>query len=820
MNLRNIFLYWIGKEYNLILILRDLIYLHSKSGKGYNIILITEKNINEYITNIPDYFYKLCPAHQADFVRVNVICDYGGIWLDSDIIVMQELDSLFDLIDNQNGFFIKENNELLCIGVFGSKKNTQLMQNWKNNLINILDKKKQNIKWCELGSNILENINKLNPEFYINYKIFNGLDNMYPVNWNNCIEEFINKPYENYNNIIREFQPIVVLVNSVYKNLENKTIKEITEGDNSISYFINKSLENFNIKKQKIYSDENILVYKNNDYISNSIIDYQCWEPNISNIFETIIKNNNNNDNTYDIIDIGCNLGYFSLVSAKKTNINKIYSIDGNINNINILNINIKINNINNIHTFNLCISDKTGKTYEPENKEFAYKIGNIGGLKFMESNNLNHELVSSITIDDLIKQNNIKNILIMKIDIEGGELNALKGAINSIKSKIIKNIIIEISPKFNNDSYEILKLLFINNYEIFNIPNYECGNYNLDDAFLKNLKKVSLINIKNFISSIGNQTNILAIKKYNFVIITDWIIKYITKEHFMFAKNLEKLGWKIIKLSDLNIEKIKKQIGIVLCITYDDFDISQLKCDNLFVIYKIDDLFPYKQIRHTCINNANMIIGPYQYLFNTDKIINIYPNINNVKNYKISYSAVNEFYSNIEFNYNPIKKILVSGAMNDCYPLRKVIANKIETQNNIDILQHPGYNINIYENNSNAIVNEKYYNKLNEYLCCFTDTLSFDYILLKIFEICSVGSLLLVQDSIYKELNNLGLYDEINCIMCNINNIDLKIDWILDENNRQTVDNIRNNGMNLVRNKHNTYERALEFTKLFNINI
>ena len=94
---RNVFLYWIGEEYKLILILRKLINLHSKNGKGYNVKLITHENIKDYISDLPDYFYKLRPAHQADYVRVNVICDYGGIWLDSDTLVIDSLDSLFNI---------------------------------------------------------------------------------------------------------------------------------------------------------------------------------------------------------------------------------------------------------------------------------------------------------------------------------------------------------------------------------------------------------------------------------------------------------------------------------------------------------------------------------------------------------------------------------------------------------------------------------------------------------------------------------------------------------------------------------------------------
>lgn len=241
---RNIFLYWCGPEYKLISILRDLIYLHSKNGKGYKVHLISDNNINEYIKNIPEYFSKLCYAHQADFVRVHVICDYGGIWLDSDTLVLDSLDSLFDLIDKKNGFFIKENNEYLWNGIFGSKANLPIMNEWKKEMMIILDDKQDKINWTEIGNTILKNLYEKDSTLFDNYEIFNGLDNLYPINWNNCVSEFIEKPYDNYKNIVREYQPLVVLVNSVYRKIENMSKLEILQGNMPINYFINKSLNN------------------------------------------------------------------------------------------------------------------------------------------------------------------------------------------------------------------------------------------------------------------------------------------------------------------------------------------------------------------------------------------------------------------------------------------------------------------------------------------------------------------------------------------------------------------------------------------------
>lgn len=244
-NQNNVFIYWVGNEYKLIKILRELMYYHSLNNNNYKIHFINENNIREYIDYIPEIFHKLQPAHQADFVRVNVICKYGGIWLDSDTIVMNDLSSLFNTINKKDGFLIKEYNSILN-GVFGSKKETPFMKYWNNKVNDILkNKKTPELRWTELGSEILIDIRDNHPHLIENYKIFSGKDDMYPFEWDSSVIEYIDKPYNNYLNIERDYQPLIILVNSVYKGVEDKTLKEIIKGnDMPISYFIKKSLKN------------------------------------------------------------------------------------------------------------------------------------------------------------------------------------------------------------------------------------------------------------------------------------------------------------------------------------------------------------------------------------------------------------------------------------------------------------------------------------------------------------------------------------------------------------------------------------------------
>ena len=81
-------------------------------------------------------------------------------------------------------------------------------------------------------------------------------------------------------------------------------------------------------------------------------------------------------------------------------------------------------------------------------------------------------------------------------------------------------------------------------------------------------------------------------------IIISDWLKDYVTLEPFMFARELCALGWKMIELSKLNKHDIQREQSIVLCMTYDDFDIGALKCQNIKLIYKIDDLYPRRSVR------------------------------------------------------------------------------------------------------------------------------------------------------------------------------------------------------------------------------
>ena len=426
---RNVFLYWIGEEFTLISILRNLIYLHSTNGKGYNVKLITDKNINEYVKVLPRHFYDLCPAHKADFVRVHVICEYGGIWLDSDTLVLDSLDSLFDFIENGNGFFIKENNRCLWNGIFGSKPNTQLMNKWKTEITNKLNTT-GDINWTEIGNEMLENFYTTN--LYDGYKIFDGLDNLYPVNWDVCVNEFIEKSYDNYKNLVREYQPLIVLVNSVYKKLQDKTEKEILYGNLPLNYFINKSFENM------------------------KLTDYDFIEIGTSN-FDTLIQCAD--DNTKGIS-----------VDAVK------YYIDNLPNKLNCKKINVGISNVNSTIYVYYIPEKIIMENSLPEWFKGCNCINNYHPLhiKYNITQFCVIEKVNVITTYELFYQNNVRNVKYLKIDTEGHDCIILKTLFFYIKNLPIlfypSKILFETNEHTNSlDVDEIIQLYCSIGYQLEN---------------------------------------------------------------------------------------------------------------------------------------------------------------------------------------------------------------------------------------------------------------------------------------------------------------------------------------------------------------
>lgn len=243
---KNVFIYWEGNTPPLISVLRDLIYSFSNKGNNYNVNFINDLNVNEYI-KVCENYWRLEPNHKSDYIRANVIYKYGGIWLDSDTLVTSDLSSLFDILENNEGFLIKENNELICTGVFGARKGSPFLKEWSERISNKI--KDSNLSWSDIGPTLTHDI-FTETDSCKDFVIFNGLDNMYPINWPECPAIFLHN--NDMSNVRRKFQPLVILVNSIYKQTNHLTKVEIVSAYNNLGFLLREAIQKIQkIKKLK-----------------------------------------------------------------------------------------------------------------------------------------------------------------------------------------------------------------------------------------------------------------------------------------------------------------------------------------------------------------------------------------------------------------------------------------------------------------------------------------------------------------------------------------------------------------------------------------
>ena len=71
-------------------------YKTIKQNSNVRVICVNEKNIHKYLPNIRSDINTLKILQKADYIRIALLQKYGGMWLDSDIIVYKSLKPLFE----------------------------------------------------------------------------------------------------------------------------------------------------------------------------------------------------------------------------------------------------------------------------------------------------------------------------------------------------------------------------------------------------------------------------------------------------------------------------------------------------------------------------------------------------------------------------------------------------------------------------------------------------------------------------------------------------------------------------------------------------
>ena len=158
-------------------------------------------------------------------------------------------------------------------------------------------------------------------------------------------------------------------------------------------------------------------------------------------------------------VDVGSNVGIFSLIGSQV--FKNVHSFEPMKQNFLNLQNNIKINNIKNIKTYNCALGSKS------EYGQIVLNKYNSGGSKVKKITKKNENSIKIFNLDKL----KIKNVSLIKIDVEGSELDVLKGSKNTIKF-FSPTIFVEVSSKLTN--IKNISSFLGEDYKIFSVVKYK----------------------------------------------------------------------------------------------------------------------------------------------------------------------------------------------------------------------------------------------------------------------------------------------------------------------------------------------------------
>jgi FkbM family methyltransferase len=206
---------------------------------------------------------------------------------------------------------------------------------------------------------------------------------------------------------------------------------------NDYVHFLPKS----GIEKIEINSEGIVFVSRNTEYHSGGIrffskiddkrvtpleaFNFGRYEDEDSEMIYKLIKPN------YTVFDIGANIGWYTNHIAKNLEIGNIHAFEPIPDTFESLVKNVKLNNFPNIKLNNIALSDSIGEL----NFYYSSKMTGASSSKNITKNE-DAILVNckTNTIDEYAKEFNVQSIDFIKCDVEGAELFAFRGGVESIK--------------------------------------------------------------------------------------------------------------------------------------------------------------------------------------------------------------------------------------------------------------------------------------------------------------------------------------------------------------------------------------------------
>jgi len=183
-------------------------------------------------------------------------------------------------------------------------------------------------------------------------------------------------------------------------------------------------------------------------FVDRSIYCTGDWEPHETQVIRRILKSGDT------FADLGANIGYFTLLAAGIVGpTGHVHAFEANAKTHTLLLENIALNSATNVTAHLLAVGEVPGKAVIHHQEE-----GNAGGdVAVAAKPGDTSATVPMARLDTVLAD---RSISLIKLDIEGGEAKALRGAEKLLEGSAAPDLLFELSPHFlskNGDDAEAM---------------------------------------------------------------------------------------------------------------------------------------------------------------------------------------------------------------------------------------------------------------------------------------------------------------------------------------------------------------------------
>jgi FkbM family methyltransferase len=170
-------------------------------------------------------------------------------------------------------------------------------------------------------------------------------------------------------------------------------------------------------------------------YVPPRLVRYYAFselESNVSKMIKRFIRPG------MTIVDVGANIGIYTILMAKAVGASgRVYAVEPSTENLELLYKNIELNGLNNVQVIPFAAG------MNPQLRKFYLNEASTRNSFYRSSATISTIEVKEIPLDSVIKE----PVDFVKIDVEGGEIDALKGMTQLLESNPAIKLLVEWNP-------------------------------------------------------------------------------------------------------------------------------------------------------------------------------------------------------------------------------------------------------------------------------------------------------------------------------------------------------------------------------------